>query len=262
MERHPVLLTDDKQASLSTPAAGFETSLALLLAGCDVLMGIRDFDRPGQWARIQERLDCRIVDECMKRRENHDATSASGGLGTSMAKFGRALPFKCDFTDMKGARNAAQEVWKIVAERNQFGPSDKNVVGAITHYIGTVGVGFDRPTPKGTLASRYTENDDGIEYQLGINAINPFIFTLLVWPLLARDARVSGAEQSDSVDGRIVLTNSIANAWNTLPLAVIPRYDSWDSLREDGVQRWAAGRYNFSKVRSRVSGAKCLSDSH
>jgi NAD(P)-dependent dehydrogenase (short-subunit alcohol dehydrogenase family) len=210
------------------------------------MMGIRDFDRPGHWTLVQERLDCRIVDDLMKRREHPNVGSAEGGTATSTADVGRAIPFKCDFTDMAGARSAAQEVWNIVADRHQRDSSRNSMVGAITHYVGTVGVGFDRPMPKGNLVSRYTENDDGIEYQLGINAINPFIFTLLVWPLLAR---TTGAAAAASVDGRIILTNSIANAWNTLPLAVIPQYHSWQSLKDDGERRWAAGRYNFSKVR-------------
>ncbi|PWN18690.1 hypothetical protein BCV69DRAFT_314567 [Microstroma glucosiphilum] len=227
---------------------GFETALALLLAGCDVLMGIRDFDRPGHWARVQERLDCRIVDELMKKGDKLNASPGHGKAGPSMDDVGRALPFKCDFTDMVGARGAAQEVWSIVAEHNQAGAGEKSVVGAITHYIGTVGVGFDRPTLKGELVSRYTENDDGIEYQLGINAINPFIFTLLVWPLLARPFEETAAKEAAPVDGRIVLTNSIANAWNTLPLAVEPQYRSWETVRGDGGKRWAAGRYNFSKL--------------
>lgn len=212
-------------------------------------MGIRDFDRPGHWAIVQERLGCRIVDELMKRREDLNEKSAEGKSRASTTQVGRPLPFKCDFTDMAGARSAAQEVWNIVAKRQQAEASKKGMVGAISHYIGTVGVGFDRPTAKGALVSRYTENDDGIEYQLGVNAINPFIFTLLVWPLLARPTEAAAAAvAAASVDGRIVLTNSIANAWNTLPLAVVPQYRSWQSLRDDGERRWAAGRYNFSKV--------------
>lgn len=188
---------------------GYETVVAFLLAGVKtVYMGVlREWQAEKLIKRLQEdeRLDSSILEQ--------------------------AVPFLCDFSDFESTQASSQDLLNQMKSRG-----DKQ----IHFFVGTVGCGHDRPASKGQLICRYTENDDGIEWQLGVNAINAHLFLLLI-----------GSKFYSTVSekpSRIVLTSSLAHQWATLPLALRPCYSSWKTLVSDGRERWNAGRYSFSKV--------------
>ena len=143
---------------------GFETCLALVKAGATrVYAGVhvRSLATPMD---AQKYLNS--VTLLMQKRLAEDGEKVAETV---------FVPLAMDLTDFKSSYASAQ-----VLKSRLFAFGDDY----IDYFIGTVGMGYDRPSvdQKGghnaVLTCRYTENDDGIEYQTGINAVGTMVLLL------------------------------------------------------------------------------------
>lgn len=140
---------------------GFETCLALVKAGATrVYAGVhvRSLATP-----MEEEKYLNNVTLLMQKRLAED------GQKVSQTVF---VPLPMDLTDFKNSYASAQ-----LLKSRLFAFGDDY----IDYFIGTVGMGYDRPSvdkSNPVLSCRYTENDDGVEYQTGINAVGTMVLLL------------------------------------------------------------------------------------
>lgn len=242
---------------------GFETCLALLRSGkvCRVYAGVHTDD---------DKVLLQVYQEMQRRlRMQHGMTLAESQF----------IPLQMDLTDFQTSYASASTLKAALTANEDY---------AIHYFIGTIGMGFDRPT-KGEEAfkCRYTENDNGVEFQTGVNAVGTLVLILVLLRWFGVDLTAAGTQSvvaspalsTGSFEStvkvtefsstseparpptRIILTSSVAHFWSTLPpFTVKPRYDSWDVLRKDGQSRTNAGRYSFSKVSVRRASTCAIRD--
>ncbi|CAO1622032.1 unnamed protein product [Parajaminaea phylloscopi] len=109
-------------------------------------------------------------------------------------------------------------------------------------YVGTVGVAWLDKKPSPSASEKY-ESQDGIEWMVAVNAVNPLVILLSILPKMT--------SSDPAYSPRIVLHSSIAHTWCSLPVLSIgsrPRWISWNAILRDQTGRALMSRYGFSKL--------------
>ncbi|CAO1639372.1 unnamed protein product [Sympodiomycopsis kandeliae] len=224
-----------------------------------------------KYAQVRRVYACCYVPSTTSQEEYFTVLKENVAKHITPEALTRLVPVAMDVTDFTSSYASAQGLKRAL----QLHHDER-----IDYFLGTIGVGHDRPGSGSGSGSvdgytcRYTENDDGIEYQTGVNAVGTMVVILSLLTYLLPSNKVPPPSRTYSSDSdvsetkvtrlddtkppkarartqpaRIILTTSMSHFWSTIPPFTIPaRYTSWPQLSLDNTLRSNAGRYAFSKL--------------
>lgn len=161
---------------------GFESCLALIKAGAKRVYAGMYVPQDSTHDEAQCLQDVAVE---MRRRLEKD------GLGQSALSAATTLvPVPMDLTDFKSSYGSAKT---LISELTLQGDI------RIDCFLGTVGMGHDRPGDAEGYKCRYTENDSGVEYQTGVNAVGTMVLLLSLLDFFI-DRKYPGGSRDGVID--------------------------------------------------------------